>query len=95
VSGPLTPCRVLMAAGVPTSQNNGASEAPAVVVRVFDGAVDHVNARVLCDGEGLLWWTSVPVYDDKAAYDVAAAEYAENYPDAGSLRALYWPTRTP
>jgi hypothetical protein len=86
--------RVMIAAGVPTSQNNGASEAPAIVVRVFDGAVDHVNARVLCDGPEVLWWTSVPFYDDKAAYDVANAEYGEKY-EGHPLRALYWPTRTP
>jgi hypothetical protein len=84
---------MLMAAGVPRVGNNGAREAPAVVVRVFDGVVDHANARVLCDGPEVLWWTSVPVYDDKAAYDVANVEYGEKY-EGHPHRALYWPTRT-
>lgn len=44
-----------------TLSNNGAKEAPAVVCRVFEPGTPHqkLNLRVLLDGEGTLWETSV------------------------------------
>jgi hypothetical protein len=86
----LTIGRILIAAGVPKVGNNGSDVAPAVVTHVWP---DYVNARVLLDGHEVAWWTSVPVYGDKAAYDDAAGTWTEKYPDGGSLKALYWPTR--
>lgn len=83
--------RVVIAAGVPKAGNNGSDVAPAIVTRVMPG--DYVNARLLLDGPDVAWWTSRKVYDNEAAYQVAATEYTENYPDAGPLQALYWPTR--
>lgn len=92
MSAYLSICRVLIAAGVPKGGNNGSDVAPAVVVAVMPG--DYVNARLFLDGPDVAWWTSRKVYDDKAAYDTAASEYVQQYPDAGPLQALYWPTRT-
>jgi hypothetical protein len=44
-----------------TLHNNGATEAPAVVVRVFDGIEDNkINLKVLLDGNETPWETSVP-----------------------------------
>jgi len=87
----LTVGRILIAAGVSKVGNNGADEAPAVITRVLP---DHVNARVLLDGHGVDWWTSVEVCADKASYAAANAEHVEKYPDSGPLKALYWPTRS-
>lgn len=85
--------RILTAAGVPKVGNNGSDVAPAIVTAVLPGG--YVNARLLLDGPDVAWWTSRRAYDDRAAYDVANAEYVQQYPDAGPLQALYWPTRTP
>jgi hypothetical protein len=41
----------------PTIYNNGATEAPAVVVRVFDDG--KINLKVLLDAPGEHWATSV------------------------------------
>lgn len=38
-------------------RNNGAGEAPAIVVRVFDH--HYINLKVLADGESNPWITSV------------------------------------
>lgn len=39
-----------------SNPNNGASEAPAIVVRVWGESC--VNLKVMCDGEHTLWKTS-------------------------------------
>ena len=91
MSGYLSIGRVLIAAGVPKAGNNGSDVAPAIVTHVMPG--DYVNARLLLDGPDVAWWTSRKVYDDEKAYEAANAEYGQEYPAAGPLQALYWPTR--
>lgn len=92
MSGYVSIGRVMIAAGVPKAGNNGSAVAPAIVTAVNG---NYVNARLLLDGPDVAWWTSRPVFDNWTAYDKAAAEHVENYPDSGPLQALYWPTRTP
>lgn len=91
MSDTLTIGRILIAAGVDPRTNNGSDRAPAFVVRVLSGG-NYVNARVMLDGPDVAWWTSRQVFADEAAYDAAAAEYAEQF-GGQVLPALYWPSR--
>lgn len=87
-----TLCRTLIAAGVPHDKNNGADQAPAVVVRVFgDGST--VNVRVLCDGPEVLWWTSVTVFAGPAELEAAREDFLTNMPAGAQFRGVYWPVR--
>lgn len=61
--------------------NNGASEAAAVITRVWSD--DMINVRVLLDGtERVLSKTSVALHADRAAWEEAR--------DAGSPYGCYW-----
>lgn len=61
--------------GLDAASNNGSTEAPAIVVRVwgYDPASHKTtaNVRVFLDGSDVRWLTSVYVFDtktDRAAY---------------------------
>src|ERR1700748_785906 len=75
--------RVLVMAGVPHDKNNGADEAPAVVVRVFQGS--HVNVRVLCDGPEVLWFTSVPVFAGPDELEEAREDFLAGMPEGAQF----------
>lgn len=47
------------------ARNNGANEAPAVITRVWSDTL--INVRVLSDGDGVEWRTSVELLDEKPA----------------------------
>lgn len=72
--------RIVIAHGLDPKANNGATEAPAIIVRVWN---EHaVNLKVLTDGENDVWMTSVSLYD------------ADHEPAEGQTRYATWPART-
>jgi hypothetical protein len=86
--------RIVIAAAVPTTNNNDTGIAPAIITRVWQGGL--VNVRVLCDSHDMLWWTSVRLFDSVEAYSTARSEWAQS--EAGQVpgaqfNAVYWPTR--
>lgn len=86
--------RIVVAGGVPVTDNNGTDIAPAVITRVWQG--NHVNVRVLLDGNATLWWTSVPLFDSVEAFSAAQSEWAQQMGAAAAgaqFHGVYWPTR--
>jgi len=73
--------RVVLARVNP-AENNGSDVAPAIITRVWSDVL--VNVRVLLDGEGILWRTSVALCAD---------EESARRPAAGG-HAVYWPPLT-
>lgn len=60
-------------ASVTSAENNGATEAPAIVTRVWKDHPDGgwlVNLRILCDSENIIWRTSARLYDEPPASPV-------------------------
>lgn len=60
--------RIVIAPAEPIG-NNGATEAPAIITRVFGQRHDGgwtVNVRQFLDGHGGEWKTSLALYDDEA-----------------------------
>lgn len=73
--------RIVIAHGVDPLLNNGATEAPAIITRVWSGgeAKAMVNCKVITDQTDDIWWTSVDLVEDVS--------------DSGNSRCLTWPLR--
>jgi hypothetical protein len=71
--------RIVIVHGVDPTTNNGSSEAPAVIVRVWGPKA--VNLKVLTDGPDDQWWASIAIYE------------ADDEIPAGLLRWATWPAR--
>jgi hypothetical protein len=86
--------RIVLAPADPAT-NNGADVAPAIITRVWSDNL--VNVRVLLDGQGIEWRTSVTLYDTPDAFAEAAARRDQERPDlikAGiPFHGVYWPPR--
>lgn len=84
--------RIVIARNV--MSNNGATEAPAIITRVWSRATENswcVNAKILKDSPDCEWATSIYLFDtEEAAADYYAANAAAGHP-AG--RHLVWPPR--
>lgn len=65
---------------LPTDENNGGTEAPAVITRVWSDTM--VNVRVLLDGHETPWKTSITLHGSRAEYE-----------QAGGAFGCYWPER--
>lgn len=58
--------RVVHVRGIDPTTNNGATEAPAIITRVWShsGTYWTVNVKALLDAPGDAWFTSIYLYDD-------------------------------
>lgn len=77
--------RIVLAARVEPTMNNGADTAPAIITRVWGEHPDGgwtVNVRVILDQFSQpLWWTSARLFD------------TEDEAQAYQGQALFWPPR--
>jgi len=79
--------RIVHVTQAPTSDNNYADTAPAIITRVFGG--NCVNVRVLHDGPPVAegrqdWLTSIPLEDDE-----------EGARALGLTHVAFWPPHAP
>lgn len=74
---------------VDPARNNGATEAPAQICRVWSDAL--INVRALLDGREVDWMTSVPLYATQEDFAAAKAEIEQS--GDGMMPAAWWPPR--
>lgn len=88
--------RVVIVPADPAS-NNGATEAPAVITRVWAERPDGswtINVRQLLDGDATKWKTSLALYDDETAAMTSPGVGTQDL-IAGPAHVAWWPPRVP
>ena len=78
-----SPGRIVIVAGIEATTNNGATEAPGIITRVWSD--DLVNVRIFTDADNMIQSrTSVPLYATDKEYGKVAGE---------KPLGCYWPPR--
>lgn len=91
-----TVCRIALVT-VDPAKNNGAVEAPGVIVRTWSDTC--VNVKVLNDGPANDWCTSVPFFQTRAELDAAREKREEQWREVNGdvavppFIAACWPER--